>query len=364
MLKRRWLFLILAATLLYASPSLAYDQEKMIDRQYDVGDGGTLEIDLGDSDVEVVPGSGGVHVEIFLEADNMDRARDYFERQHITVEHSGTTVRVWSEPERRSWDWRSWRDSPRILTRVSVPERFNADVRTSDGDVRIERLHGEVSLQTSDGDVIVGMLVGEAMRLKTSDGDVRITSLEAESVEIETSDGDLQIDEVTAGRIYARTSDGDVRAGRLRGVVELKTSDGDIRVEAVEGTSFSARTSDGDVEIDEIVADRSVVRTSDGSIRLRAVSGALEARGSDSEIDVELVKPGDVTISTSEGDISIIAPAGLPADLELHGDDVRVATGFDFEGRIEDESASGRINGGGPLLEARTSDGDVTLRTR
>ena len=69
-----------------------------------------------------------------------------------------------------------------------------------------------------------------------------------------------------------------------------------------------------------------------------------------------------VMATTSDGDISITLPENHGADLRLRGDDVRISRSLDFDGRIEDERATGEINGGGPLIEARTSDGEVTVR--
>ncbi len=69
-----------------------------------------------------------------------------------------------------------------------------------------------------------------------------------------------------------------------------------------------------------------------------------------------------MTATSSDGDISITLPSTFGADLRLRGDDVRISRDLDFDGRIEDESATGEINGGGPLIEARTSDGEVTVR--
>ncbi len=340
-------------------------QEKMIDRRFPVGAGGTLEVAVGDSDVEVVPGDGDVRVEVFLEGRDMEKAREYFERQRFAVEQDGNTVRVQTDPERKiRFSWGDWRDRAQIRTRVSVPEQFNADVRTSDGDVRIERLRGEIYVKTSDGDVRAGALFGPSVVLKTSDGDVHAETLEAETVEIETSDGDLDLGAVTAAHITARTSDGDIRARRLTGDAEVKTSDGDVRIEAFHGAAFSARTSDGSITIDALIARESSVHSSDGKITLRRVEGALEASGSDTDIEVDLFKPDAVSLTTSDGNIVITAPANLPADVRLRGEDVRVASAFNFQGLVKEERAEGSINGGGPLLEARSSDGSVTLRAR
>ena len=367
---RSTILLVLAAVLFLPLSSLAQDsdereRETMIDERFSVDEGGTLEIDVGDADVAVVPGSSSeVHVEVVLAARNLtDKAREYYERQNFSVTQSGNTVRVETDPRRRiNIDWGNWRNHPSIYVRVSAPETFNADLHTSDGDIDVESLNGDISLKTSDGDVTVGALNGDNLALRTSDGDIRVDALDGQTIDVHTSDGDLDLGTLTADRISARTSDGDIHANSLNGDAEIKTSDGDIDIDAASGPAFFARTSDGTITVNELAAGRSTVRSSDGDITLRRVEGDLNVSGSSAYIRLDLFKPGAVTATTSDGDILIMLPQNHGADLRLRGDDVRISRDLDFDGRIEDERATGEINGGGPLIEARTSDGDVTVR--
>jgi hypothetical protein len=172
---------------------------------------------------------------------------------------------------------------------VSAPENFNADLHTSDSDIGVGRLTGDVRMTTSDGDVTVGSLSGANLALTTSDGDIRVEEFDGESIEIGSSDGDLLLGRLTAGRITARTSDGDIRISSLNGSAEVRTSDGDIL---------------------------------------------------------------------------ITLPANYGANIRLRGDDVRIARDLQFEGELDEdgERATGALNGGGPMIDARTSDGDVTIR--
>ncbi len=363
------LLLLFTAVLLIPLTSQAqdrddWDSETMIDETFSVSTGGTLEVEVGDADVMVEPGSSNeVHVEVVVQARDLERGIEYYERQNFSVDQRGNTVRVETDPGRRiEWNWRTWRDHPHIYVRVTVPETFNADLRTADGDIAVDRLKGELRLKTSDGDVTAGELSGDALTLGTSDGDIRIDALDAETVEITTSDGDLDLGEITADRVFARTSDGDIRIDALGGDAEVKTSDGDIDVSSFNGQSLFARTSDGDIDVSELIAETSTVHSSDGEITLRRVEGDLKVTGSSASIRLELRNPGQIEASSSDGDITITMPESHRADVRLRGDDVRISSSLDFDGRLEENRAEGTINGGGPLLEARTSDGDVTLR--
>lgn len=360
------LLMLLLVSTTHAAPKdvQSLDREKVLDKRFPVSEGGLLEIAVGDSDVEVVVGSSNeVHVEVWVEGRDMNVAREYFKHQRFSAEADGNTVRVRTDQPkvRFDFDWRNWRNHPQILTRIEVPERFDADLRTSDGDVSVERMRGDIQIRTSDGDVRVGALAGSRISLDTSDGDIEADDLQADTITLETSDGDILLGTVAADQINLRTSDGDLRARQLTGNVEAKTSDGDIRFDRVDATIFSARTSDGDLSIDELRASESTARTSDGEISLRRVTGSLDVSGS-GDIRLDLADPAAISVSSSDGDIDITAPSSLSADLYLRGDDVRIARSFSFRGELRDERAEGNINGGGPMIEARSSDGEVRLR--
>lgn len=311
-------YALLVTAAFLASPGFAQDwgdrdHETMISERFPVDEGGTLQVEVSDADVEVVTGtSDQVLVEVILTAREIDDdARAYFERQRLSVTNNGETVRVISRPRRPlvRLSWRDTRNRPSIYVRVSAPRTFNADIQTDDGDIRIEQVDGNVRLRTSDGDISTGSLRGIDLALRTSDGDIRVDQLDGEAIDVGTADGDLMLGMLAADRITVRTSDGN------------------IVVAGVDGETFHGQTSDGDIKIDRLVAASSTLRTSDG-------------------------------------DITITVPANHGADLRLRGDEVRVGSGLEFEGRIDKDrqSATGVVSGGGSLIDARSSDGDVVVR--
>ena len=471
-------------------------QELMIDKSFDAPEDGRLEVHVGDADVALLSGPGDeVHVAVTLYGQNMDRAREYFEKQQFSVTHSGGLIRVASygkellrlEPEGTAASW--------IHVRVTTPKKFDANVRTRDGDIEVGNLKGDLRLRTADGDITadelagpylsllsldgdivssrlnaeiidihtlvgdldldeiatgkmtartldgdieIGNLTGD-LRLKTSDGDITAdeiagpylslhtldgdivsSRLNAEIIDIHTSDGDLDFDEIATGKMTARTLDGDIELGNLTGDLRFKTSAGGIKVDELAGPYLSLHTldgyiissrlfaeiidihtSDGDLYLDEVATRKVVARTqdgdihivqlhgdgelrtdygdihvstlvgtvssahaSDGTIMLTNVEGDLSVTGSDTDVELHLQAPGNVVVATSSGDIELTIPQDHPADLVLRGDDVHMDSYINFDGRVDDDYAEGRINGGGNLIKVRTSDGDVVLQTK
>jgi hypothetical protein len=174
---------------------------------------------------------------------------------------------------------------------------------------------------------------------------IAIAAPEGSALDIRTGDGDIQVADFS-GVVSLRSSDGDVTAGRLSGGrVEIQTSDGDISAGLLDGAETSVRTGDGDVE-------------------LTVAGGSLEASSGDGDLWVELDDPAEVRLRTGDGDITIRAPATLAADLDLEGEDLDMDGAFRLQGRIGDDRVTGSLNGGGPILEARTGDGTITLEAR
>jgi DUF4097 and DUF4098 domain-containing protein YvlB len=175
-----------------------------------------------------------------------------------------------------------------LTVTIRMPQRFDADISTEDGDISLADLDGAVTLNSSDGDITVGRIRGRDAHFETSDGDVTVAALETEESVARTSDGDIDLRAV-AGAVRASTSDGDIRIslGQSTGV-DLRTSDGDITIyaPATLPASVSFEGEDLDIARSFTIAGRVSRRritgemngggprlaasTSDGSISLRA----------------------------------------------------------------------------------------------
>jgi hypothetical protein len=262
--------------------------EPMLDRSFDVRAGGLLMVDVSDGDVEVRSGeAGSASVKVYVEARDPEWARRVFDRMQFDVRKEGDGVAVRARnAQMRDYEWSDNRGVG-IKVEIGVPESFDLDIRTGDGDVDIGRINGQVDVRTSDGDVVLGAFRGPGISVETSDGDVVAESLEADRVSIRTNDGDIDV--------------------------------------GVKGATTRISTGDGD-------------------------------------INLHLLAGGEVSLRTGDGDITIYASPSLKADLELHAEEVYLEPDVQVEGRLGGHGARAKLNGGGPLLIARTGDGTVTIR--
>jgi DUF4097 and DUF4098 domain-containing protein YvlB len=192
-----------------------------------------------------------------------------------------------------------------IVARVTLPEDLDLNLETSDGDVSVESVRGNLELRTSDGDVSIGDVDGEEARISSSDGDINIDNMAASTVRIATSDGDVRVKTLDGQRVEMRTSDGDIRVDRASGSLKASTGDGDITVGIDRFDEMTLETGDGDIEIDG---------------------------------------------------------GTFGADLDLRGEEVVLRNAGAFDGQKNESMARGSLNGGGPRLQASTRDGSIVVR--
>ena len=253
-----------------ASPSIGFagnwERTVVQKKQFDIGDGGSLRIDVQDADLELKGGGDGVEVTVELRSSDLDRARPLFESMKLKIDASGDTVSIRSRsPKRSGW---SIGFGFGVKVTVAMPGRFNVDARTADGDVTIQRVAGRLIAVTEDGDVRLDGIKGKAASIRSSDGDIVVRDADVASVSLETEDGDIKTEGIRSQRLRLRTEDGDIAIllakdkgadVNLRGE-EVKV-DGRVTFEGVRDEGrLSGRINGGGTEVD--------AQTEDGSIRL------------------------------------------------------------------------------------------------
>lgn len=133
------------------------------------------------------------------------------------------------------------------------------EVSTSSGAVRIEHVDGPAVVKNSNGDTWIGDITGE-LRVNAANGKIVVEHAHA-SVIAKTANGDVRLSDVTGGAVVAHTAAGKVEVGIHEGVaawLDLSTSFGNVRsdldasdrpVEGEDSVEVRARTAFGDITI-------------------------------------------------------------------------------------------------------------------
>lgn len=176
---------------------------------------------------------------------------------------------------------------------------------------------------------------------------------------LKTSGGSLSAKNMT-GTQELHTSGGSITAEGINGEMILNTSGGSISINDSEG-AVNARTSGGSIVVASLSGDLDA-HTSGGSIRLEDIEGRVKAKTSGGSIIAEIKAPSDeIDLRTSGGSISIKVPDGQGYDLDLDGTRVYVDL-VNFTGEADKDEVNGTINGGGIMVRAKTSGGNVRFQ--
>lgn len=225
--------------------------------------------------------------------------------EKIDFDFEQTSDGIYIKADHEGNGWFSWFKGIELSFDIKIPEEFNAYIYTAGGDIDLFDLQGEAELKTSGGDVYASNCNGNFI-FKTSGGDI----------ETEEISGDLEM----------ATSGGDIKTRKHAGTTEARTSGGDIKLD-VAGGKIYASTSGGDVTL-------YYEGTSEGI--------ELKTSGGDIKIYVSDDFRGDADLKTSGGDIKVKLP------------DTRTDL-------VSSSKFRGKINGGGALVECRTTGGDITI---
>ena len=296
-----------------AAPQV-YAAEKTLDRSFKVAPGGRLDVMADAADIQVTGGSDAVVVKVVLTA-----AQEILDDVELSAQQQGNDVNVIAKRKSRS----RGRLEGRIT--VQVPSRYDIELKTSGGDLSVERITGTTRGKTSGGDVSAKQLKGN-VDIQTSGGDITADTVEGE-LTVSTSGGDVNLDNVI-GPTRATSSGGTVAARHAKGATRLQSSGGDIIAEVTSG-KVDATTSGGDIRVWLSGANQGISATTSGG-------------------SIELQLPRDVKASLDAG------TSGGSVRSEL-------ATEASQKSR---QRLVGTINGGGEPIYARSSGGDVRVSER
>jgi DUF4097 and DUF4098 domain-containing protein YvlB len=253
--------------------------------------------------LEVDLSSGAIEIETHDKNEVYVEARSSSSRTRFELTSDGTDARLTSSRE-GLWKIFGW---GRVRVEILVPEDYSLDLRTGGGSIEIEGVRGEIVARTSGGRIEVDEVEG--------------------NLDIHTSGGSIQLEEIR-GDVRARTSGGKIRVSEVTGALEVRTSGGSIRIDDADGP-VEAHTSGGSIEVRFSGAPGGVLKTSGGSI------------------DAEF--PRD---------------SGIFLDAKTSGGRVQVESEITIKGTMERDHIAGKINGGGPHLELRTSGGNIRVSER
>jgi Putative adhesin len=244
---------------------------RTVEKTFTVQPGGTLKVETQGGDIKVLTGPGNevkVTATERINASSEAKADELLKQLELTIEQQGDNVTAKAKfADGAGWHGGNW-PPVNVSFSIIVPARYNVDLNTSGGDIGVASINGRARLRTSGGNLKLERVDGEVdggtsggdinlqegtanVKLNTSGGNIHVDRAGGEA-DLSTSGGDIVINSVQ-GRVKAGTSGGGVTAsiaGALKGDCKLTTSGGTVTVTVDKAAAFDlkAHTSGGDVE--------------------------------------------------------------------------------------------------------------------
>jgi hypothetical protein len=241
-------------------PTYSYDLKVLQEKTFPIDPGKQLKLRTPTGDVEVTYwDESKVHIKILGDDDAEERMSFEFNNDENLVEIIAD----------KSSSLTSWFSGIRLKYEIKVPSKFNVDVSTSGGDIKLGGVSGTAKLNTSGGDVWADRVEGN-LDVSTSGGDISLICSGTEIV-AHTSGGDIKLKYSGPNHgIDLSTSGGDIQVelpSDFDAAMELSTSGGDVSCNLTMnnasklsghkivadlnngGMEFNAHTSGGDIDV-------------------------------------------------------------------------------------------------------------------
>jgi hypothetical protein len=275
---------------------------------------------------------------------------------------------------------------------VTIPKKFNVELETGAGDVKVTgELSGKISGTTAGGDIKLGRLYG-TIEFLTSGGDITAEDLKGE-IKILTYGGDLKITNAE-GTGSLTTSGGDIRINNISKDIKISTAGGNINVSSVNGQT-KLSTGGGDITIGYLngsadiktgggniktTGGKAVVTASTGAgnLLMYKIDGSVKAASGSGDVILEMVNiTQDSYVKTNNGTIRLFLPdnAKVTVEVKVRGfgkhysyDDSDFIitdlkpTGKNVSRNSDNIMGTYSFNGGGRKIYLDTVNGDIEIK--
>ena len=302
--------------------------EEHLNKQFAVQPGGKLVVDVDFGSINVnTHDSSEVTVDVLRKVmrATKEEEEEFLAERPVMIEQDGNTVTITSRGKSRNNGPSRGKQSTEAKYAVTLPARFDAQLKTAGGAIAVSDLTGEV-------------------KAGTSGGELKFTQIH--------------------GPLDASTAGGAIRMMGCEGEQRVKTTGGGINVSAGSG-SFDGATLGGPVAVKDFRGPVQL-KTGGGSITVENVAGKLDGKTSGGPITASFAAPpaDEVKLATSGGGVTLRVPENAAFDLDAasSGGNVSSDLSVETEGKPSRSRLKGPVNGGGKPVVLHTSGGSIQVR--
>lgn len=179
--------------------------------------------------------------------------RDY----KLTLVRNGKDAKLVAIPNTKMWS--SWRKSPRIDLKVSLPANLAVDIEDSSGDLIVKNIANRLRVDDSSGNIVIDAIGGPTI-VDDSSGNIKINDVE----------GDIQVDD-GSGNIYITATVGDINIEDGSGNIDVIDTDGSVFIDDGSGDIY-VKTATG-LTITEDGSGKTTIKDVSGKVTNKSDNG-------------------------------------------------------------------------------------------
>jgi len=183
-------------------------------------------------------------------------------------------------------------------------------------------------------------------------------------LQIETRDGSVDLAAVN-GSVTIHSTDGSINASQLKGKIEIQSVDGAIVTDSLKG-DVHLHSTDGAITVTHFDGQCDVTST-DGALRAEGRFDSLRLVSTDGSVVAKVAEGSRMTsawsIRTVDGSVNVLLPQSFQANINASTRDghIKLALPVTVQGEISQSKVQGTLNGGGPELTLKSTDGSIRL---
>jgi len=253
----------------------------------------------------------------------------------------------------------------KIKVKVKAPSKFNFDLKTTGGYIKIQdAIRGKLLATTEGGNIRFNDVYGK-VDVSTNGGNIKGKNVEG-NVKLQTNGGNISIENVNKGKTNIETFGGNIRIGNVASDLVAKTHGGHISIENVGGNA-EVVTLGGHITMDK-VSGSVYMKSNGGHLNLKSATGNVIAKTLGGHIKLKDIS-GSITASTKGGNIyailspklnteSILETSSGNIELRIPGS-AKTTIDVSVENQDIDEDGNDFIKSDFPSLHFDVDDGEI-----
>jgi DUF4097 and DUF4098 domain-containing protein YvlB len=215
----------------------------------------------------------------------------YLEQMNIDISETENKLELTVIIPYENSDWDA--DYAFVDLEVMVPRNLSVKLRDSSGDlvvrdanlnsvndtsgnIRLEKIHGDLEIKDSSGDIHVRDMSGN-LSIQDTSGRIDVRDVIGDVVIPMDSSGDIDIDTVTGLVTIKVDSSGSIRIENVtRDVTVHSDSSGDIRISSIQGSVKIGDDGSGNVRITKVDGDFTLGVKGSGNISTSGIKGKID----------------------------------------------------------------------------------------